>query len=175
MINLYHRKKNLTISTINATTIDQSDVETKNVYTYVDSYDYKSTVSKLDGTLQLEGTTNNFTLEQREIGAKVTVTSYDESLVYDAPITTKGGAYSANGIKADTKPYTLKVDVPGHFTMYKSFVLSDEVRGETVGKRLAYLLPTAAAGDTNKDNVIDILDALAVQKHWGTNNASVRL
>ncbi len=165
-------KKESAISTFNATTIDQSDVETKNVYTYVDSYDYKSTVSKLDGTLQLEGTTNNFTLEQREIGAKVTVTSYDETLVYDAPLTNKGGAYSANGIKADTKPYTLKVDVPGHFTMYKSFVLSDEVRGETVGKRLAYLLPTAAAGDTNKDNVIDILDAIVLQKYWGTNEAS---
>lgn len=49
-------------------------------------------------------------------------------------------------------------------TLYavQTIVLSNEVRGETVGKRLLYNLPTAATGDTNKDNVIDIFDALAV-------------
>jgi hypothetical protein len=30
----------------------------------------------------------------------------------------------------------------------------------------------AAAGDVNKDDVIDIMDALAIQKDWGTNNRS---
>ncbi len=173
--------KNSAISAINATTIDQSDVETKNVYTYLEGYDYKSKVSKLEGTLQLEGavdpTTNqtNWALEQRDIGAKVTVTSYDGKTVVEAPITNKNGAYSADGLKADTNAYTLKVDVPGHFTMNKSFVLSDEVRGETVGKRINYLLPRAAAGDVNKDNVIDILDAIELQKYWNTNHASTDL
>lgn len=64
--------------------------------------------------------------------------------------------------------YTVKVDVSGHFTKYKQVVLSDEIRGEFVGKELIDVLPRAAAGDTNKDNVIDILDALAVQVYWGT-------
>ncbi|QKE76188.1 hypothetical protein HPK19_24830 (plasmid) [Arthrobacter citreus] len=56
--------------------------------------------------------------------------------------------------------------------MNKQVVLSNNVRGEVVGKRLAFNLPTAAAGDVNKDNVIDILDALAVQTYWGTNKAT---
>ncbi len=73
---------------------------------------------------------------------------------------------------ADNNVYTVKVDVPGHFTMYKQLVLSDEVRGELVGKELRDSLPLASAGDANKDNVIDILDALTVQTYWGTNKAS---
>ena len=56
--------------------------------------------------------------------------------------------------------------------MNRQVVLSNEVRGETVGKWYKYSLSTAAAGDTNKDDVIDVLDALAVQTYWGTNKAS---
>jgi hypothetical protein len=56
--------------------------------------------------------------------------------------------------------------------MSQNFEMYSDVRGEIVGKRLKYNLPIAAAGDTNKDNVIDILYALAVQTYWGTNKAS---
>ncbi|TDL66575.1 hypothetical protein E2R56_21165 [Rhodococcus qingshengii] len=163
---------------INTTTIDQSYVQTENVYTYMEGYKTKSDVSKLEGSLQLEGSIDsstgqmNYDLEQRSIGAKVTVTSYDGKTIVEAPITNKNGDYIADGLKADKNAYTVKVDVPGHFTMYKQLVLSDEVRGELVGKELRDYLPLAAAGDANKDHVIDILDALAVQTYWGTNKAS---
>jgi subtilisin family serine protease len=176
--NMYTRSVPVDWYTMSASTIDQSDVETKNVYAYTESYLPKSTYSKLDGALQLEGTKNpstgekNWALEQRTIGAKVTVTSNDGKTIVEAPIATKNGAYSAEGIKAEKTPYTVKVDVPGHFTMHKQLVLSNEVRGETVGKRLNYHLPIATAGDANKDDVIDILDALEVQNNWGTDHAS---
>jgi subtilisin family serine protease len=164
--------------TMRASTIDQSNVETNNVYAYMESYKTNSTYSKLEGALQLEGTKNpstgetDWALEQRTIGAKVTVTSDDGNTIVEGPIVTKNGGYSADGLKAEPNPYTLKVDVPGHFTMNKKFVLSNEVGGEIVGRRINSSLPVAAAGDANKDDVIDILDALALQKNWGTSDAS---
>src|SRR5262249_18493579 len=108
--------------TMTASTIDQSNVETKDVYAYMESYKVKNTYSKIDGALKLEGTIDpvtgqqNYALDQSVIGAKVTVTSYDGKTTVQ-PSFNKSGQYSAEGLKADTKPYTYKVDVPGHFTM----------------------------------------------------------
>lgn len=33
-------------------------------------------------------------------------------------------------------------------------------------------IDTATGGDVNKDNVIDVMDALAIQTDWGTNKRS---
>ncbi|ODG92231.1 MULTISPECIES: dockerin type I domain-containing protein [Bacillaceae] len=125
---------------------------------------------KLEGTIDPATNQTNWALNQQNIGAKVTVTSYDGTIL-DAQFTNKNGSYVIDGIKPDNKPATIKVDVPGHFTMYKDLVLSDNVRGEAQGRRLGFNLATAAAGDTNKDNVIDILDALNIQTYWGTNKS----
>ena len=164
--------------TMTASTTDQSDVVTNNVYSYMESIKYKPTYSRLDGTVRVEGANDpttgqpNFAIDQSAIGAKVTVTSYDGKTIVNAPSFTKNGQYIIEGLKAEVNPYTVIVDVPGHFTMNRQLVLSNNVRGEIVGKRLAWNLPVAAAGDVNKDNVIDVLDALAVQTYWGTNKAS---
>ncbi|MGG2026009.1 S8 family serine peptidase [Gottfriedia sp. S16(2024)] len=163
---------------MNASTIDQANVETKDIYTYMERYKLKPTVSRIRGVLQVEGGLDpvtgepNYAIDLSKANAKVTVTSYDGKTVTQAPITDKYGSYDVDGIKADKNAYTLTVDVPGHFTMNQQVVLSYEVRGETVGKFYKYSLATAAAGDVNKDNVIDVLDALAVQTYWGTNKAS---
>ncbi|MEH7514832.1 dockerin type I domain-containing protein, partial [Gottfriedia acidiceleris] len=163
---------------VQASTTDQLDVVTNNVYSYMESIKYKPTYSRLDGTVRVEGANDpttgqlNYALDQSAIGAKVTVTSYDGKTSVSAPSFNKSGQYIIDGLKAETNPYTVTVDVPGHFTMSRQLVLSNNVRGEIVGKRLAWNLPTAAAGDVNKDNVIDILDALAVQTYWGTNKAT---
>ncbi|XZF76716.1 S8 family serine peptidase [Bacillus sp. AL-1R] len=162
---------------MNSSTIDQSNVETNNVYTFMETYKIKQAYSKLDGILKLEGTINpttgktNSTIDQSKIGAKVTITSYDGKTTVQ-PIINKSGQYSAEGMKADQKAYTYKVDVPGHFTMNRQVLLSEEVRGETLGKRYNLVFPTTAAGDVNKDDVIDILDALTIQTYWGTNKAT---
>ncbi|MES9684688.1 S8 family serine peptidase, partial [Gottfriedia acidiceleris] len=157
--------------------IDQSDVVKNNVYSHMESFNLKQTFSRLEGQMKLEGAIDpktgqtNWALDQQKIGAKVTVTSYDGKNVADAFFINKNGNYVADELNADPKPYTLKVDVPGHFTMSKSLVISDEVRGETLGRRLGFNLAVAAAGDTNKDNVIDILDALNIETYWGTNKS----
>jgi subtilisin family serine protease len=162
-------------------TIDQANVETNKVYTYMEAINLKQTYSRLEGIMKLEGTIDpttgqtNWALDQQKIGAKVTVTSYDGKNIVDAFFANKNGNYVADPLNADTKPYTLKVDVPGHFTMYQQLVISEDVRGEAVGRRLGFNLLQAKAGDTNKDNVIDILDAIYLQTYWGTNKSGADL
>lgn len=166
---------------MSASTIDQANVETNNVYTYMESYKIKPTFSRIQGVLQVEGGLDpvtgdtNYAVDLSKANAKVTVTSYDGKTVIEAPITDKYGSYNADGINADKNAYTLTVNVPGHFTMNQQVVLSDEARGETIGKWYRYSLSTAAAGDVNKDNVIDVLDAIALQDFWGTNKATADL
>ncbi|MEH7503895.1 hypothetical protein V7152_18090 [Neobacillus drentensis] len=56
-------------------------------------------------------------------------------------------------------------DIPGHFTTYSTFTDAfNTMDGFIYGyhKTLAPI-DTAAAGDVNKDNVIDIMDALTIQ------------
>ncbi|MFY0762211.1 S8 family serine peptidase [Metabacillus dongyingensis] len=161
------------------TTIDQSNAVTNNVYTYMDSVNMKNTYSRIKGNLNLEGTMDpltgqqNFAFDNSKIGAKVTVTSYDGKTVFEAaPV--KNGNYILDGMKADKNAYTLKVDAPGHFTMYKSYKLSDDVRGELIGMDRVFSTQPKA-GDANKDNVIDIMDALYLQTYWGTNKSGADL
>lgn len=157
------------------TTIDQLGVTKTNVYTFMESFKLKPTYSRLDGSLQFEGMLNPLTgqrnnaLDQRNIGAKVTVTSYDGKTVVEGPIINKSGSYAVDGIKPSKDPYTIKMDVPGHFTMYRPLLLTYEDRGETIGRNISFVLNTTKAGDVNKDNVIDVLDAIEMQKYWGTN------
>lgn len=163
--------------TMTASTTDQSNVVNNNVYTYMESIKYKPIYSRLDGSVQVEGAKDatgqpNYSIDLSKIGANITVTSYDGKTSVNGPTLNKSGQYVIEGLKAEANPYMLTVDVPGHFTMNKQLVLSNKIRGEIVGKRLAWNLPTAAAGDVNKDNVIDVLDAIAVQTYWGTNKAT---
>ncbi|QKE73326.1 S8 family serine peptidase [Arthrobacter citreus] len=156
---------------------DQSNVVTNKVYSYMETMNLKKTYSRFESQMKLEGALDpatggtNFKLDQQKIGAKVTVTSYDGKDVVDAYFVTKNGNYIAQPLNVDTKPYTIKIDAPGHFTVYKQFVMSDEVRGEQLGRRLQFGIPYTKAGDTNKDNVIDILDALNLQTYWGTSHS----
>ncbi len=166
---------------MSASTIDQANVETKNIYIYMENYKIKPTFSRIQGVLQVEGGKDpasggtNYAIDLSKANAKVTVTSFDGKTVVEAPIIDKYGSYNVDGLKADKDVYTLTVDVPGHFTMNRQVMLSDEVRGETVGKWYRYSLSTAAAGDINKDDVIDVLDAIELQDFWGTNKASADL
>ncbi|KQL36352.1 hypothetical protein AN960_17215 [Bacillus sp. FJAT-25509] len=166
------------LNLITGETTDQSNVVTNNIYSYMESFDIKQTMSRYSGTMKLEGAYDpatgqmNYKLDQQNIGAKVTITSYDGKNVQDAIWTSKNGTYLvSDNLDPDTKPYTVKVDAPGHFTLSRQLVLSDNVRGEAIGKWLGFSLGQAAAGDTNKDNVIDILDALNLQTYWGTSHS----
>ncbi|MFF2876351.1 S8 family serine peptidase [Gottfriedia sp. NPDC057991] len=157
---------------------DQFNVVTNNMFIYIDRFVYQNKFSSLAGGIGIEGALDPITgktiptIDQRTIGAKVTVTSYDGNTVVNAPITTKSGSYLADGLPVDTHPYEVKVEAPGYFTTKGTVDVTDNLRGELVGKAAQYLVPIAAAGDTNNDDVIDILDVLNVQAFWGTNKAT---
>ncbi|XRG80640.1 S8 family serine peptidase [Rossellomorea sp. GAMAL-10_SWC] len=67
------------------------------------------------------------------------------------------------------KPFTLVVDMPGHFTVKKTFTIGLKENGEVKPYSKALYYDYAPAGDVNKDNVIDIRDALTIQSNWKTN------
>ncbi|PAE38719.1 S8 family serine peptidase [Bacillus sp. 7884-1] len=79
----------------------------------------------------------------------------------------KDAKFIVDGLPTDRKPLTFQFDVPGHFTVEKTFTIGREgVIGE-----IRYLpFKSALGGDVNKDNVIDIDDAVYLKKHWKTSD-----
>ncbi|PEL09958.1 hypothetical protein CN601_15600 [Bacillus sp. AFS017336] len=91
-------------------------------------------------------------------------------------IVVKNGTFDITGIDPSKDDYTLIQDIPGHFTTYYTRLnaynaLDDNIYGVNyrVGTEST---PYATAGDVNKDDVIDVMDALAIQTYWGTNKRS---
>ncbi|ODG92990.1 hypothetical protein BED47_17350 [Gottfriedia luciferensis] len=87
----------------------------------------------------------------------------------------KNGQFYVNGLPITHDDMSIVFDVPGHFTTYTDFHgMYGNLDGEEYGVS-GYIgsdVYTATAGDVNKDNVIDIMDALAIQTYWGTNKRS---
>ncbi|WP_180232775.1 S8 family serine peptidase [Bacillus sp. AFS055030] len=88
----------------------------------------------------------------------------------------KNGQFLVNGLPLTRDDLTFVQDIPGHFTTYNKFTnafstMDGNMYGilKTLGTET---VDTAVAGDVNKDNVIDIMDALAIQTYWGTNKRS---
>jgi len=83
------------------------------------------------------------------------------------------------GLEQSKEDYTIIENIPGHFSTYKNFKIYENIMDLFEG--LPYgvyytegsdTLPTATSGDVNKDDVIDVLDALAIQTYWETNKRS---
>ncbi|PFM80630.1 hypothetical protein COJ46_10490 [Bacillus sp. AFS077874] len=67
------------------------------------------------------------------------------------------------------KPFTLSIDVPGHFTFKKDFTVGLKEDGKVTAGSKPVDYDYIPGGDVNKDNVIDVKDALYIQTYWGTN------
>ncbi|XRG77633.1 S8 family serine peptidase [Rossellomorea sp. GAMAL-10_SWC] len=65
--------------------------------------------------------------------------------------------------------FTLKIDVPGHFTFSKDFKIGVNEDGKTTAGSKPINYDYIPGGDVNKDNVIDVKDALYIQTYWNTN------
>lgn len=106
-------------------------------------------------------------IDYSTVGAKVTLTAPDGS-VTNAPVAANRG-FSLDGIAVQAAPHLLTVSLPGHFTSYLP-VASATVRPEGLAGRIIVETAQAAAGDVNGDDVVDILDAIAIRDARGTNN-----
>ncbi|QKE73726.1 S8 family serine peptidase [Arthrobacter citreus] len=87
----------------------------------------------------------------------------------------KNGQYLVSGLPLTHDDLSIVFDVPGHFNTYTNFHGAYENLGNEDYGVAAYIgsdVNTAIGGDVNKDNVIDIMDALEIQTYWGTNKRS---
>jgi subtilisin family serine protease len=75
--------------------------------------------------------------------------------------------FKVDSLPSTREPLKLEFDIPGHFTVQKSFYIGLDGHA---GEKKFIDKKTASAGDVNKDHVIDILDAIYLEEHWGTND-----
>ncbi|XZF76547.1 S8 family serine peptidase [Bacillus sp. AL-1R] len=109
------------------------------------------------------------TLDYSKLGIKITATGSDGT-VYEG----KNDSYSTfqiPNLPLTDDEFELKMDIPGHFTVHKNFTIGfHDEDGNVIHQNLyLYGLQPAYAGDVNKDDVIDVKDALFLQTYWGTN------
>ncbi|WP_282439811.1 S8 family serine peptidase [Gottfriedia acidiceleris] len=135
-------------------------------FSSVISYIHPESLQNADGTLKKTDYT--------KIGANVTIVdSNDKS--YTGTMDGFGQFY-ITGLPITKDQFTVITDIPGHFTTYGKFDrVFNTMDGNMYGinKRIGVeTIDKATAGDVNKDNVIDINDALAIETYWGTNKRS---
>ena len=137
------------------------------------------TYSKISGNIEApkpfqkeNGTSWNFKIDASQIGAIVTVKDHQNN-----EYTGKLDRYAlleVEGLPSTLEEMELTVDIPGHFTVYKPFHVgykNDE--GEIVAHWNPELnIESAIPGDVNKDDAIDVLDAIYLAKYWGANERS---
>ncbi|UPM53767.1 S8 family serine peptidase [Gottfriedia acidiceleris] len=155
---------------------DKNNVST-NVFSNVSPITILNNITELQGYIKAQGFLDekgnyDYLKDYSNISATLTVIDKNGKVV-KSNLVAKNGLFDITGIDPSKDDYTLIQDIPGHFTNRNSrincyFGIDDEVYGTffTVG------IESATAGDVNKDDVIDIKDALAIQKDWGTNERS---
>ncbi|KON90437.1 hypothetical protein AF332_26200 [Sporosarcina globispora] len=91
--------------------------------------------------------------------------------VFDATSLIKERAdYKVEKLPLSKDPYILEIKIPGHFEVQSKQNIGFEYKGELLGRN-HYVNPIIIkAGDVNQDNVIDVLDAIDIQKAWKTDN-----
>lgn len=147
-------------------------------FTYIAPINIQTNFSSVISYIHPEAFTNPDGLLKKvdftTIGANATVV---DSLgkTYTGTMDKIGQFYIA-GLPVTRDDMTVITDIPGHFTTYGKFseaylTMDDHMYG--YAKRLGTeTVADAAAGDVNKDHVIDIMDALAIKTNWGSNTRS---
>ncbi|MBO9128802.1 S8 family serine peptidase [Bacillus sp. 165] len=130
---------------------------------------YSKATAKLNGVgLYTASGSFNYSIDYTQVGA--TMKLQDENgVIYDGVIE-KGGNVNFTGLPAAVQRYTVIMDIPGHYTTYTPMEIGRTERGIDIGEWITYPTVGAKPGDINKDNTIDILDAILLQDNWGTNN-----
>ncbi|MFD9625897.1 S8 family serine peptidase [Peribacillus muralis] len=91
---------------------------------------------------------------------------------FEAAGTNTSNYFAVDKLPLTSKTLTLDVKVPGHTTATKTAELGRNYKGKWIGTyRVADVRP-AYAGDVTGDEVIDIMDAIAIETYWETNKRS---
>lgn len=92
-----------------------------------------------------------------------------EGTSYPARLEANGRIY-VDKLPVTVKNYTMVIDVPGHYTTYTPLEVGYQANGIDIGEWISYRTAVSKPGDMNKDDVVDIYDALLLQEYWGTDN-----
>ncbi|MFB7140759.1 S8 family serine peptidase [Gottfriedia sp. NPDC056225] len=131
------------------------------------------TTSLLDGStlaqafLRPDGAASTI-YDYTKMGIKVKATS-SNGTVYEGANSSTNANYSVPNLPLSDDTYELELNIPGHFTVHKDFTIGFHEDGKVTNQHLNLKLNPAVAGDVNKDDVIDVMDALYLQTYWGTN------
>ncbi|WP_045516618.1 S8 family serine peptidase [Neobacillus niacini] len=109
----------------------------------------------------------NQSYDYSKMGIKVKATS-SNGTVYNGTVSSLV-VYKIPNLPLNDDQYELEFNVPGHFTVHKNFTIGFNEEGKVTYQNLLLRPNPAIAGDVNKDDVIDVMDALYLQKYWGTN------
>lgn len=110
----------------------------------------------------------NQSYDYSKMGVKVKATN-SNGTVYNGKVTSSV-VWSIPNLPLNDDQYELEFNVPGHFTVHKKYTIGFHEDGKVTYQNLFLRLNPAIAGDVNKDDVIDVMDVLYIQKYWGTNN-----
>ncbi|PEJ57115.1 hypothetical protein CN692_14590 [Bacillus sp. AFS002410] len=103
-----------------------------------------------------------------KLGIKIKATS-SNGKVYEG-LNSSSTVFQVPNLPLTDDSYELELNFPGHFTVHKDFTIGFHEDGKVTNQNLyLYNLNPAIAGDVNKDDVIDVKDALYLQTYWGTN------
>ncbi|PGS47972.1 S8 family serine peptidase [Bacillus sp. AFS041924] len=132
---------------------------------------YSTATAKLnaEGLLNSNGSFN-FAIDYTTIDAEVTAKDAKGKLYYGE--IQKNGNVVFSKLPITEQLYTVIIDVPGHFTTYTPMEIGRKDREINIGENISYPTVREIAGDINKDNVVDLMDALYLQTYWGINKRS---
>ncbi|PEL14018.1 S8 family serine peptidase [Bacillus sp. AFS017336] len=158
------------------TNVDNTTVTTQGIQPYffvTPNYSLMRSSVEAEGLMKFGGLEPEMKqLDYSKIGAKVSVKDANGK---EYGVTDQFGYSNTSPwlfrtrLPITDKNFNLKIDVPGHFTLSKDFTvgIKDDGKVKAGSKPVQYdYLP---GGDVNKDNVIDINDAIYIQTYWGTN------
>ncbi|MBN8423860.1 S8 family serine peptidase [Microbacterium esteraromaticum] len=106
-------------------------------------------------------------LDHSTVGAEATLTASDgttRSMTIGA-----SGSVEAGGVPLRDQPWRMTITLPGHFTWYQPLALSTKDSDGGLAGRTATFTASMVAGDVNGDDVVDILDAIAIRDARGTD------
>jgi hypothetical protein len=136
--------------------------------TFAEKFKFISQHSWFEGYYHGEAVNlDNYDLDYSKIGTKAYLVDKNGKK-YPADIS-ENGYMTITDIPATKDEYTLIIDIPGHFQYSKKITLSRTIDGIVQGIFYNVYTDTAAAGDVNGDNVIDIYDATLVANSAGVS------
>ncbi|MDT9025528.1 S8 family serine peptidase [Rossellomorea yichunensis] len=153
--------------------VTSSTGETSVIQSFGKGINILPTHSQLEGGFLPDGFTDGVWLrpglDMSSVGAKVSLTDQSGN-VRDGSINPRA-RYTFNELPVTHEEYDIKITLPGHFARHATIShLGDEFNGEPTGRMTYIFYAEIQAGDVTQDDVIDIMDAIEIQEHYGTDH-----